>query len=70
MGILCVVFVITLRPYNTYSLIVFLLSSYRVIQVTFGLSTPMNIKHVFGGWVQRMNEKDKKLLFEGMCAIF
>jgi hypothetical protein len=43
---------------------------WRVIQVTFGLSTPMNIKHVFGGWIQRMNEKDKKLLFVGMDALF
>jgi hypothetical protein len=43
---------------------------WRVIQVTFGLSTPINIKHVSGGWVQRMNEKDKKLLFVAMGAMF
>jgi hypothetical protein len=43
---------------------------WRVFQVTFGLSIPLNIKHVFGDWVQRMKEKDKKLLFVGMDAIF
>jgi hypothetical protein len=43
---------------------------WRVIQVTFGLSIPLNIKHVFGDWVQRMKEKDKKLLFVGMGAMF
>jgi hypothetical protein len=43
---------------------------WRVIQITFGLSIPLNIKHVFTEWVQRMNEKDKKLLYVGMGAIF
>jgi hypothetical protein len=43
---------------------------WRVIQVTFGLSIPLNIKHVFGDWVQRMKEKDKKLLFVEMGAMF
>jgi hypothetical protein len=43
---------------------------WRVIQVTFGLSLPLNIKHVFGDWVQRMKEKNKKLLFLGMDAMF
>jgi hypothetical protein len=33
---------------------------WRVIQLTFGLPTQNNIKHVFGGWVQRMNEKKQK----------
>jgi hypothetical protein len=32
----------------------------RVIHITFGLSIPNNIKHVFDGWVQKMNDKDKK----------
>jgi hypothetical protein len=27
--------------------------------ITFGLLAPNNIKHVFGGWVQNMNEKTK-----------
>jgi hypothetical protein len=36
---------------------------WRVIQITFGLSTPMNIKHVFGGWVQRMNERQKVTIY-------
>jgi hypothetical protein len=36
---------------------------WRVIQLTFGLTVPNNIKYVFGGWVQNMNEKNKKILF-------
>jgi hypothetical protein len=43
---------------------------WRVIQVTFGLSIPLNNKHVFGDWVQRIKEKDKRLLFVGMYVIF
>jgi hypothetical protein len=31
---------------------------WRVIHITFGLSIPSNIKHVFGGWIQGMNDKD------------
>jgi hypothetical protein len=42
---------------------------WRVIQITFGLSIPLNIKHVFSEWVQRMNEKDKKLLYVGLGAM-
>jgi hypothetical protein len=41
---------------------------WRVIQITFGLSTPNSI-HVFGGWVQRMNDKDRKLLLVGLGAM-
>jgi hypothetical protein len=33
---------------------------WRVIQLTFGILAMNNIKHVFGGWVQRMNEKKTK----------
>jgi hypothetical protein len=40
------------------------------MQITFGLSTPTNIKHVFGGWVQRMNGKERKLLLVGVDVIF
>jgi hypothetical protein len=43
---------------------------WRVIQITFGLSIPLNIKHVFRKWEQRMNEKDKKLLYVGIGDIF
>jgi hypothetical protein len=43
---------------------------WRVIQLTFGLTKPHTIKHVYGGWVQNMNEKNKRLLFVGMGAIF
>jgi hypothetical protein len=43
---------------------------WRVMQITFGLSTPTNIKHVFGGWVQRMNDKERKLLLVGVDVIF
>jgi hypothetical protein len=43
---------------------------WSVIQITFGLAIPLNIKHVFSEWVQRMSEKDKKLLYVGMDAIF
>jgi hypothetical protein len=42
---------------------------WRVMQITFGLSKPTNIKHVFGGWVQRMNDKDRKLLLVGVGAM-
>jgi hypothetical protein len=41
-----------------------------VIQITFGLAIPLNIKHVFSELVQRMNEKDKMLLYVGMGTIF
>jgi hypothetical protein len=43
---------------------------WRVTQITFGLSIPNNIKHVFGGWVQRMNDKERKLLLVGLGVIF
>jgi hypothetical protein len=43
---------------------------WRVIEITFGLAIPLNIKHVFSELVQRMNEKDKKLLYVRMDAIF
>jgi hypothetical protein len=43
---------------------------WRVIQLTFGLTKPHNIKHVYGGWVQNMNEKNKRLLFVGMGTMF
>jgi hypothetical protein len=43
---------------------------WRVMQITFGLSKLTNIKHVFGGWVQRMNDKDRKLLLVGVGAMF
>jgi hypothetical protein len=42
---------------------------WRVIQITFGLSTPNNIKHVLGGWIQRMKNKDRKLLLVGLGTI-
>jgi hypothetical protein len=42
---------------------------WRVIHITFGLSIPNNIKHVFGGWVQGMNDKERKLLVVGVGAI-
>jgi hypothetical protein len=49
---LCVVFVITLRPYNIYFFDCVLAKFlWRVIQLTFGLTKPHNIKHVYGGWV-------------------
>jgi hypothetical protein len=41
----------------------------RVIHITFGLSVLNNIKHIFGGWVQEMNDNDRKLLLIGMGAI-
>jgi hypothetical protein len=43
---------------------------WRVIQLTFGLSTANNIKHVYGGWVQNMNAKNKRLLIVRMDAMF
>jgi hypothetical protein len=43
---------------------------WRVMQITFGLSAPTNTKHVFGGWIQRMNGKDRKLLLVRMGAMF
>jgi hypothetical protein len=42
-----------------------------VIQLTFGLTKPHNIKHVYGGyWVQNMNAKTKRILFVGIDIIF
>jgi hypothetical protein len=43
---------------------------WRVIQLTFGLSVPHNIKHVYGGWVENKNAKNKRLLFVGMGTMF
>jgi hypothetical protein len=43
---------------------------WRVIQVTFGLTKSRNIKHVHGGWVQNMNEKNKRLLFVRVGTMF
>jgi hypothetical protein len=42
---------------------------WRIMNITFGLSTPINIHHVFGGWVQGMNDKDRKILLVGVGAI-
>jgi hypothetical protein len=50
-----------------YALVKFI---WRVTQITFGLSIPNNIKHVFGGWVQRMNDKERKLLLVGLGVMF
>jgi hypothetical protein len=41
----------------------------RVIYITSSLSIPNNIKHVFGGWVQGMNDKDRKLLLARVGAM-
>jgi hypothetical protein len=43
---------------------------WRVIQITFGLTIHWNIKHVFDDWVQRMNEKDRRLLYVRISIIF
>jgi hypothetical protein len=43
---------------------------WRVIQLTFGLSAPRNIEHVYGDWVQNMSNTNKRLLFVGLCAMF
>jgi hypothetical protein len=40
------------------------------MQITFGLSKLTNIKHVFRGWVQRMNDKGRKLLLVGVSDMF
>jgi hypothetical protein len=42
---------------------------WRVININFGLSTLNNIRHVFDGWVQGMNDKDRKLLPVGVDAM-
>jgi hypothetical protein len=42
----------------------------RVIQMTFGLSAPQNIKHVHGEWSQNMNNTNKGLLFVGLSSMF
>jgi hypothetical protein len=39
---------------------------WRVMNITFGLSTPINIHHVFDGWVQGMNDKDRNILLIGV----
>jgi hypothetical protein len=70
MGMLGVVFVTDLKLYNTCVFDCALANFiWRVMQITFGLSKPTNIKHVFGGWVQRMNDKDRKLLLVGVGAM-
>jgi hypothetical protein len=70
-GMLCVTFVIV---FETIQHLFFdcVLGKFiwRVMQITFGLSTLTNIKHVFGGWVQRMNDKDRKLLLVGVGDMF
>jgi hypothetical protein len=42
---------------------------WRVMNITFGLSTPINIRQVFDGWVHGMNNKDRKLLLVGVGAM-
>jgi hypothetical protein len=51
------------------TLVFFIVPLLRVIHITFGLSILNNIKHIFGGWVQEMNDNDRKLLLIGMGAI-
>jgi hypothetical protein len=41
-----------------------------VIQLTFDLPKPHNITHVYGGWVQNMNAKSKRILFVGIGTMF
>jgi hypothetical protein len=41
-----------------------------VIQLTFGLTKPHNILHVYGGWSQNMDAKTKRILFVGIGAMF
>jgi hypothetical protein len=43
---------------------------WRVIKVTFGISITLNMKHVLGDWIQRIEEKEKRLLFVGMSGMF
>jgi hypothetical protein len=42
---------------------------WRIMNITFGLSTPINMHHVLGGWVQGMNDKDRKILLVGVGAM-
>jgi hypothetical protein len=43
---------------------------WRFIQMAFGLSAPRNIKHVYGEWIQNMNNTNKRLLFVGLSTMF
>jgi hypothetical protein len=65
-----VLFFLQSGDYATLIFTVHLLSLFGVMQITFGLSTPTNIKLVFGGWIQRMNDKDRKLLVVGVSTMF
>jgi hypothetical protein len=40
--------------------------SWRVIQLTFGLTKSHDIRHVYGGWSQNMDAKIKRILFVGI----
>jgi fructose-specific phosphotransferase system IIC component len=42
---------------------------WRVIQLTFGLTKPHNITQVYGGWLQNMDAKIKRILFVGIGAM-
>jgi hypothetical protein len=43
---------------------------WRVIQLTFDLSAPQNIKHAYEDWIQNMNNTNKRLLLVGLDAVF
>jgi hypothetical protein len=62
----CVVFVIIMRRYNIFFYCTLAKFIWRVIQLTFGLGPPNNIKNVFGAWVHNTNSANRQLLFVGI----
>jgi hypothetical protein len=66
----CVVFVIIMRRYNIFFYCTLAKFIWRVIQLTFGLGPPNNIKNVFGAWVHNTNSANRQLLFVGIGVMF
>jgi len=42
---------------------------WRIIFITFGLTKPNNIVHLFGWWLQGFLWEKKKVMFTGLCAL-
>jgi hypothetical protein len=70
MGIYCAIFVTMLKLQHLFFNCALAKFLWRVIQLMFGLSVPRNVKHVYGDWIQNMNNTNKRLLFVILGAMF
>ena len=42
---------------------------WRIISITFGLSKPNSVVHLFGTWLQGLKRRQKNIMFPGLCAL-